>query len=433
MDGHVMSEQRQPIWRAAAASEKLTPDEPLWLAGYAARTTPARGTLWDLFVSALALEDAAGNKLVFASADIIAVPATIADAAANLVGKRYPEIPRASFVFAATHTHYGPEIRPDKALFFKIPPDYAAKIPAAAEQLTQALATAIIRALDDLTPVRLFTRRATATFAHNRRPHGDVFDHDVPILDIRNPDDSVKSILFGYACHNTTIDPHDCRYCADWSGYARQRLQQLYPNCTALFIPGCGADQNPDPRGTPELSQKYGEHLATAVHQSLAIPASEIQPKLQVAMESVNLEMQPVTQQWTHDALASDDPPRRTKAQHLADRLARGETLETSYRVPLQVARLGNELLMIFLPGEPVIDWSHNFKQTFSNVAPHIWVSGYCNDMFGYLPTLRVQREGGYEGGRANLWSWLPAPWTDSVEPTVTAAVERLVDQVQRD
>jgi hypothetical protein len=50
--------------------------------------------------------------------------------------------------------------------------------------------------------------------------------------------------------------------------------------------------------------------------------------------------------------------------------------------------------------------------------------------MFGYLPTRRVQAEGGYEGGRANLWSWIPAPFTDDVEDRIAAAVRRAVERV---
>jgi hypothetical protein len=56
-------------------------------------------------------------------------------------------------------------------------------------------------------------------------------------------------------------------------------------------------------------------------------------------------------------------------------------------------------------------------------------VAGYCNDMFGYLPTRRVQAEGGYEGGRANLWSWIPAPFTEDVEDRITIAVRRLINR----
>jgi neutral ceramidase len=70
-----------------------------------------------------------------------------------------------------------------------------------------------------------------------------------------------------------------------------------------------------------------------------------------------------------------------------------------------------------------------SFSQLPALRSPLVWVAGYCNDMFGYLPTRRVQSEGGYEGGRANLWSSIPAPFTEDVEDRVTDAVRRLVDR----
>jgi hypothetical protein len=125
--------------------------------------------------------------------------------------------------------------------------------------------------------------------------------------------------------------------------------------------------------------------------------------------------------------LESDDPPQRVKARFILEALERGEKLITTYRAPVQVVRFGNKLLMIALSGEPVVDWAHKFKHEFE---PLVWVAGYCNDMFGYVPTRRVQAEGGYEGGRANLWSSIPAPFTDDVEDRITTAVHRLVERV---
>ena len=48
--------------------------------------------------------------------------------------------------------------------------------------------------------------------------------------------------------------------------------------------------------------------------------------------------------------------------------------------------------------------------------------------MFGYVPTYcGFEREGGYEGGRAMLWSALPMPWTESVEvPRMMATIRKL-------
>lgn len=77
------------------------------------------------------------------------------------------------------------------------------------------------------------------------------------------------------------------------------------------------------------------------------------------------------------------------------------------------------------------------FKREFSQLcvggtSPLVWVAGYCNDMFGYVPTRRVQAEGGYEAGRANLWSSMPAPFTEDVEDRISEAVRWLVERVSK-
>ena len=77
-----------------------------------------------------------------------------------------------------------------------------------------------------------------------------------------------------------------------------------------------------------------------------------------------------------------------------------------------------------------VVDWSLKFRKRFARENQTVWTAGYCNDMFGYIPTRRIQQEGGYEGGRATLWSWVPSPWTSDIEDRITAAVDRLVAKV---
>ena len=43
-------------WKAGVAKVVITPKEPMWMAGFAARSKPAEGTAQDLFAKALALE-----------------------------------------------------------------------------------------------------------------------------------------------------------------------------------------------------------------------------------------------------------------------------------------------------------------------------------------------------------------------------------------
>jgi hypothetical protein len=235
--------------------------------------------------------------------------------------------------------------------------------------------------------------------------------------------------MFGYACHNTTIPADDLRYCGDWAGFAKEQIEQSYLGATALFIPGAGADQDPEPSGSIEIARNHGREMADAIERALDTPGIEISGPIRSAWADVPLSLRPVTRESINEMLASNDPPQQIKGRFLRDTLDRGEQFLTSYSAPIQVVRFGHELVLIGLSGEPVVDWSHKLKREAGR-KEMIWVAGYCNDMFGYLPTGRVQAEGGYEGGRANLWSWIPTPFTDDVEDRIAEAVRGLVDSL---
>jgi neutral ceramidase len=50
------------------------------------------------------------------------------------------------------------------------------------------------------------------------------------------------------------------------------------------------------------------------------------------------------------------------------------------------------------------------------------WVMGYANDVMAYVPSLRVLKEGGYEGGGAMVIYGLPTVWGPRVEELIVAA-----------
>jgi hypothetical protein len=109
----------------------------------------------------------------------------------------------------------------------------------------------------------------------------------------------------------------------------------------------------------------------------------------------------------------------------------RGHKFDFSYPCPVQTIAIGDDLLMTAIGGEPVIDYAVNLKREFGGEGKLIWVVGYANDMFGYVPTPRVLRGGGYEGTRSVLWSTLPMPFTESVEERVLETVRRLATETQ--
>jgi Neutral/alkaline non-lysosomal ceramidase, N-terminal len=424
----------QTIWKAGVASTVITPAEPMWLAGWAVRTESARGTVTDLYAKALALKNHQHRRLVLLTVDLIAISREIATAVAAQIQQRWG-VPRERLIICASHTHCGPEVRPDKVPFFHIPPEYARKIEPNVDWLTTRLVEVVGAALADMQPARLSVRQTTAPFAHNRRRAAAV-DHDVPVLEVTAPDGRRRAVVFGYACHNTTMPPADGRYCGDYGGFAQAELEADDPAAIAMFVAGAGADQDPDPRGTIELARQHGRTLAEAVRQCLTTPGTgrEIAGPLRVAYEEVPLDFQPPP---SRDILLADrssgDLPTRTKADYLLARIDRGESFAATYPCPLQVARLGDGLLLIAIGGEPVIDYAHQLKRRYAAPGRVVWVAGYANDLFGYVPTARVLREGGYEGNRSVLWSALPAPFAENTEERILNGIDRLVEQLGRD
>ena len=59
----------------------------------------------------------------------------------------------------------------------------------------------------------------------------------------------------------------------------------------------------------------------------------------------------------------------------------------------------------------------------------NLWISGYCNDVFGYLPSARVLAEGGYETRGLYVDVGLFAP---EVEDVVMDTIKDLARRVGR-
>ena len=64
----------EKTWKVGVASAKITPEKPLWMAGYGGRDRPAEGTLHDLWIKVLALEAANGDRAVVLTSDVLGVP-----------------------------------------------------------------------------------------------------------------------------------------------------------------------------------------------------------------------------------------------------------------------------------------------------------------------------------------------------------------------
>ncbi len=428
----------ESTWKAGVASVAITPDESMWMAGYAARTKPSEGKIHDLYAKALAVEDASGTRLIIVTTDLIGIPRGLRDWFEAEVSDKYGLAP-SSLMLNASHTHCGPELRVSKASVYGLEPDRVRQSQAYVEVLKQKLSALVGQAIEEMAPARLGYTHGRAGFAMNRRrpteteprnapyPDGPV-DHDVPVLRVESPRGELRALMFGYACHNTTLGFQ--QFCGDYAGFAQHYLEEAHPNVTAMFVTGCGADQNPQPRRTLELAQQHGRALANGVEAALLSPPKPIKGSLAVAIEEVSLEFaEPPGKGELERQTKSSNKYERRHAEALLRQLEETGEIRQTYPYLVQAINFGDDLLMIALAGEVVVDYSLRFKLELRG-SP-VWVAGYSNDVFGYVPSLRVLQEGGYEGGGAMRYTTLPGPFAPSVEKLIVAKVHQLTEEVR--
>jgi hypothetical protein len=412
-------------WSAGTATVDITPDRSLWMAGYAARTKPSDGVLLPLHAKALALRVAEQRPVVLVTADLLGVTAAMTGTVASRLGKNRG-LPRANLLINASHTHCGPVVDEQLSVAYDISPEGWAASREYTASVEDRLATVAEQALARLSPARVSFARGEAGFAANRRvsftPDGPV-ERSVPVLRVDRPDGALLAIVFGYACHNTTLPATIVQYHGDYAGVAQAALERRHAGATALFVAGCGADANPKPRGTLELAQAHGEALADSVDRVLS-SAAPVRPELRARSGTVDL------------PFAADDVRARWKAgldiqpvyleRHarlMEQAIARTGRLPAAQPDPVQVWRFGSNLTLVALGGEVVVDYALRLAREYP--GERMWVAGYSNDVFGYVPSRRVLREGGYEGGDAMIYYGRPGPFSDDVE-------ERIVGEVRK-
>ena len=101
------SASAETTWKAGSASVNITPDQFMWMAGYASRTAPANGKVTDLWAKALALEDVSGNRAVLVSVDLIGIDRGAAKSICESLQKQYG-LARQQIALCMSHTHSGP-------------------------------------------------------------------------------------------------------------------------------------------------------------------------------------------------------------------------------------------------------------------------------------------------------------------------------------
>jgi hypothetical protein len=412
--------------RIGSASAEITPDWPLTLAGFAARTGPSQGVSQPLRVRVSVLESTGDNgqvrRAVVAVADMLwwgphQVPTLRAEIAA-VTGA-----PEANILLSATHTHSGPQASTRASATIGVAD------PRFLDLLRAQTLAAATEAAANLEPVTVSRFRGTHSLGFNRRydfnPDGPE-DPALTVLRFDRPDGQPAALWVHYTCH--PVITQEPLVSGEFCGVAMDRLEARL-GATALYLQGCCGDINPrmgdekrTVRGTNADVERIGGELADAVESLLASGNPEpLDPTPIMAVHrDLDLPFAALPTEGELRAQAGEPGVYGELARALLDH---PEWLAPSIPLHMQRLDVADGLSLLAMNGEVVVEYGIRIREASAGA---VLPMGYANGMTGYVPTARIIAEGGYEAGEARPYFLLPAPFDPAVEAVMDEAIGRL-------
>jgi hypothetical protein len=314
--------------------------------------------------------------------------------------------------------------------------DDQAKVDRYTNDLRDWLIKAARNAIAAMKPAKLEMGHGEVKFAGNRRypsptgfanspnPEGPT-DHDLPVLKVSNMSGEVIGVFTSYACHCTTMGWNFIH--PDWAGIAQLHMEMAFPKAVALTAIGCGADQNPYPRREENLVRIHGYNLGREAIRVCNSPMHTLAGPLNCGQRKIKLPFDtlPTEAELRAKAANSKAAAEKRHAGIFLTMLERKQSIPTELPYLVEAWNFGDGLSMVFLNGEVVVDYSLRLKREYDK--ERLWVNGYSNDVPCYIPSDRVLKEGGYEGGGAMIYYLRPTKFAPGLEDRIVSAVEELV------
>lgn len=434
--GVAVPARAQPPWQVGLARVRITPEVPIRMAGYASRNKPSEGVLAELYAKAMAIQDAQGNRALLLTADVIGYRAEVAEMICRGIMDR-TGLERPQILLNPSHTHTGP-ILGIRETGYSLPEKEQKVVCEFTEKLARRLAEISAAALDGMEPAGLGWGVGVADFVMNRReftergvrlgvnPRGYA-DRSVPVLRVDSPEGKPRALVFGCACHNTTLTGQHYRLSGDYAGFAQAYVEKQHPGVQAMFMIGCGGAANPYPRGEVEHARSHGQSLGSEVCRVAAAKLEPVGGPLRVVLKHAELPLAPVPSRERLQQMVRGPSYLAYNARRMLKALDDGQTLPGCYRAPIAVWQFGDDLTLVGLPGEVVADYVPPLETALGHRK--LWIAGYCNDCFGYLPTAKILAEGGYE---TRCLISQPGFFAPEAEQVLIARVKQLAQEVGR-
>ncbi|MFH1716679.1 MAG: neutral/alkaline non-lysosomal ceramidase N-terminal domain-containing protein [Planctomycetota bacterium] len=239
--------------RAGTARIDITPDKPVKMSGYGARTALSEGVHDPLSARVVAFENG-GKRLVLVSSDLIGYYDGTADHFRKIILSEFKLGPSELFL-CGIHTHSAPTPTIDKEKGHPNNLEYT-------KGLEVKLVDVIRKALGNMGPARIGTGVGYSPVGINRRelafdsagnssirlgrnPYG-LTDKEVLVMKLARPDGKVFAALFDYATHGTSLGGKNLIISGDVLGLSEQFAEKILGE-DVIVAAFAGASGNIDP------------------------------------------------------------------------------------------------------------------------------------------------------------------------------------------
>jgi hypothetical protein len=422
-----------------AAVAELTPEVGCVMGGYGARVGSATSVAAPLYCRAVVFDDGV-QPVALVVCDLLFVTLDISRRVRENLATSLGWDPTRTMV-VGTHTHSGPAW-----LIDSLDETYVTSV-------ARRISEAVVEAFTNRKPARLvITSASVDTISQNRRDPDGPIDTTARVLFAQDEQsDEVLASIVNYSCHATVLEHDNLAISPDFPGAMVEALEQAVGG-RAVYLQGCAGSINPvwmshtfsevkrigsilalaaaraieeaKPSGRGQWSvnlsraedavkETVGSEVISATGLDALVepvtlelkvrrPASETQEEI----DSINLAL---AEGQSDDGHAGRyEMTARRAALQMESVFARrpysydtreNDSVEES--VEVQALRLGEDLVIVGLPGEPFLGMADAIREQCG--VRHVLVAGYANEAIGYVPMEADMPFDGYEVGCARF------------------------------
>lgn len=395
-----------------AAESVISPPLGTELAGYFS-TRVSDGVISDLMAKAIVLGEGA-DRIALIACDLLAMPEEVCAPVRRRVEEE-TGIPGERVMVCATHTHTGPELRPNRPI--KRNEAYAAELPNRIAQAAIAAAATMRPACicigHDHEEGLAFNRRfryADASEQFGMRGDDVVgvagpTDPELGVIAFRtSPEAMPFAVIVNYSVHIDVTGGNQIS--ADFPAVLTRVLRGVYgPDLIVLYVQGACGNINHVPYGknwpwptkgvwkSEQMGRALGGKAITVIEKALP-SASQVAACAQEILSVPRFPLDDLVAERVAQARAGEGQGLTSAVDKRLLELV-GQH-DPSGRDPreVQALRIGDAVIC-GAPGEYFVEWGLEIKKW--SPFPYTFIAELANDWVGYIPTYEAFRRGGYE------------------------------------